>query len=198
MNLFGFELEIDKRGIILLSCIVSAVIIILAAIFVVYPKYKYLKARTIKLKKVSAKLKTEDRLYKKESFLLARLKRVYKSQQENLKKLESRFQNKGLHEEADLKIAMQNMINFLDIKMIELGASEVIEEKSYYIKEVFPYKLKGEFYKIGRLLDYIENSKWLLTLRGSVLKMIAIKEGEKDEVEVTFKLGGYILKGDVK
>lgn len=200
LNLFGQTLNLEDKHIMAGTGIVVALVAILGAMFLVMPKYqRYTEVKT-ELETNQITLANEQARYTKEYAKLQNLKKIYEEQKMNLEALKQRFQDASLKDETDLKILVQKLIIDLGLKSIEIGAAEVAAEKQSYTKKYIPYKLTGSFEQMGRFFYYLENSKWLLTFKGSDLKLTKMEKMKDPKTKIeylesSFKVGAYILKG---
>lgn len=201
INLFGQSISLEEKHIMIGTGVIIGVIALLGAFFLVMPKYtRYTEVKT-ELETEQASLQSEQAKYTKEFAKLQNLKKVYEEQKMNLEALKNRFKEASLNDETDLKILVQKLIIDLGLKSIEIGAAEVAAEKQSYTKKYIPYKLTGSFEQLGRFFYYLENSKWLLTFKGSDLRLTKQEKTGKDGktkieyLEASFKVGAYILKG---
>lgn len=200
MTLFGKEVEIEEEQIKYILGGVLILITILLVVFLIIPKVADLKTEYIKLGDTKKKL--EEKVKEKQT-VDQQLKdrwQQYQTQQVNLAELIEKFKGASLRDDTDLKIVIQNLINRLGLKSSEIARAEITEQtrtksdgtvETLYTKVYVPYKLRGDFTRIGRLLYYLENSKWLLTFNGSDLKIVRVEEKEKQYIDVIFKVGGY-------
>lgn len=203
-QLFGQEINLDLDPKVFKSLIFAASGIACIAFLIAYP---IPKAITLKKEKENyeAKLLEKEKVESKkinEQKKLDRMEEILKEQEARLENLRDKFGQSGLKDETYLKVAIQVMINYLQLELVEQGSMQVAEETEGYTKIYIPYTVKGEYYKVARLLYYLENSRWLLTLRGSDLEINSVEEtvkykdstGTKEIVQSKFKIGGYLIK----
>lgn len=120
----------------------------------------------------------------------------YEEQKENYEKLKVKMENASVQNNAVLKEVVQKMLDYLNVKLVSIGAIQGSEEvvESYYEKKYIPYSLQGKGNDISNLFYYLENSEWLLTLKGSIINMTRSGSGEDERVSVNFRLGAYYPK----
>ena len=200
MVLFGknIDIQMDENGSKLLAGIIVIAVAVVIGVLFVLPAVTALSEKSSEEKKAIEDLKVAQEALAKEKAEVEKLLADYENQKKHLEELKIKFKNSSLTDETDLKIAVQKLIMALNIQMKETGASEIAEDRTDngYMKKYIPYTISGDFGSIGRFLYYLENSKWLLTFKGSDLTMKKVKEKNRDVVQARFKIGAYyILKG---
>lgn len=200
MTLFGKEIEIEEGQVKYIMLGGLALITILLVVLLIIPKISDLKNEYVKLSDTKKKLEEKVREKQTAEQQLSDRMKQFEQQQVNLAALIDKFKGSSLRDDTDLKIAVQNLINRLGLKSSEIARAEINEQirtnadgsvDSLYTKVFVPYKLRGDFNRIAKLLYYLENSKWLLTFNGSDLKITRVEEKEKQYIDVSFKVGGY-------
>lgn len=200
MELFGkdISIELDDRQQEWAFYIGTAILIlILTHLFVVKPikeirknKVQY-KQEIAKHERVSSTLVATEEKYKLQ---VAK----YEEQKENYEKLEQQMDNASVQNNAVLKEVVQKVADYLGVKMISIGAietrGEVVEEA--YEKKYIPYNMEGRGRDISNFFYYLENSEWLLSLKGSPIDITRGGSGEDEKVRTTFKLGAYYPSGN--
>lgn len=199
MILFGQEIniniELDEKSAGILISSASIAIVVLLGFFLIASPIKEMAKANSQISKKKGELEKFELENKKIKNNYEKLNQIYQGQQLNLEGIRKKFENASLRDETDLKIAIQQIIDNLKLDLVSTGASEIAEDKPEYVKKYTEYIIKGEFYKLGRLFYYLENSNWLLTFKGSNLIMDKKVENKEEIVEVRFKIGAYIIKG---
>lgn len=196
----GFEIELNEKTAGILVTVSSVVLIALVGFFLIASPIKDMTKTNKQISKKEKELLKYEQSNKKIKNNYENLNKIYQDQQENLESIRKKFENASLRDETDLKIAIQEIIDYLDLDLVSTGASEIAEDKPEYVKKYTEYIIKGEFYKLGRFFYYLENSNWLLTFKGSDLIMEKMNVDKKSRnsrelVQVRFKIGAYIIKG---
>ncbi|MCS5420339.1 MULTISPECIES: hypothetical protein [Psychrilyobacter] len=204
MDLFGKEINIniDKKQTKLLIITGTAIGIIIVVYFlVISPIGKIFDKKEELLRVKQEKISTEQnlKLFEKR---YERVKVEREAQKYRLEKLLEEFRQHSFKDEARLKQMIQDILDYLNIELLEIGKTETmeIEENKEYQRKTIPYKISGNGRDIGLFFYYLENSKALLTLKKSRLE-VAVKpfnEGDKKIglVEVKFKLGYYNITAE--
>lgn len=200
MTLFGKEIDIQEDQIKYIIIGALVLVTVLLVIFLVVPKATEMQAAYAKLGETKTKLEGKVKEQQTAEQQLKDRMKQYEEQQVNLSALIQKFQEASLRDDTDLKIVIQKLINRLGLKSPEIARAEIADQtrnrpdgttEVLYTKVFVPYKIRGNFNTIGRLLYYLENSKWLLTFNGSDLKIARVEEKEKQYIDVSFKVGGY-------
>lgn len=172
------------------------VLIILALIGVfIVPNVMTLKERHETYQTKIKELENEKNNYeiaKKKYEDTKALKEKYEKEFEALKE---KFKEGIVEDETHLKVLIQRLINYLGLEMLKTGKIEQGEVGEGYSKKFIPYTIRGDFDQVSRFFFYLENSKWLITFKGSELSMKSVKYKEQDKVEVMFKTGAYYSEG---
>lgn len=192
---FGKEIEMEQKHISILSVVIIFVLIIGGAYPLILKKSFTLKAKTEEEKVELVNMNRSINLLDKEKAVFERVSKLHEDRKMYLKDLTQKFQNASLKDETDLKVAIQSMFDYLKLNMIQTGKSEIAEDKKSYSKKYIPYTIQGEFYKVARFFYYIENSKWLISFKGSdlIIKQIESQKGEPEKIQVQFKIGAYYI-----
>lgn len=206
MDLFGKEINInfDKKQMKLLIVIGMALGIILFIYFLVISPIGTVFDKKKELFKVSQEkiLTTQNlNLFKKR---YEKIKAEREGQKYRLEKLLVEFKQHSFKDEARLKQMVQDILDYLNIELLEIGKAEIveIEGNKEYKRNVIPYKIIGNGRDIALFFYYLENSRSLLTLKKSRLEVIVkpfSKEVKKHGlIEVKFKLGYYDITAENK
>lgn len=200
MVLFGKELKLglDDRSMKIASAVVVALIAIVIAVLLVYPKVTELMDKMKQVETAKAEWIKKDDEAKRKKIEVEQILAKYDENKKYLDEIKERFINASVTEETDLKIAVQKLISNLNLQMKETGATELAEDMQNvgYQKRFIPYTITGDFSNIGKFLYYLENSKWLVTFNGSNLNLKKVKEKERDVIEVKLKIGAYYVNPD--
>jgi len=195
MELFGKEIAIDlddrqQEWSFYIATVL--VVLLITHLFVVKPivairrNQKTYEAEVVKHEGVTIKLVTAD-----EKLQLQTAK--YEEQKESYDELKVKMDNASVQNNAILKEVVQKVVDYLGVRMLSIGAmegnGEVVE--GAYEKKYIPYSMEGTGRNIANLFYYLENSEWLLTLKGSALDITRGGSGEKEKVKTIFKLGAY-------
>ena len=200
MVLFGKELNLglDDRSMKIASAVVVALIAVVIAVLLVYPKVTELMDKMKQVETAKAEWIKKDDEAKRKKIEVEQILAKYDENKKYLDEIKERFINASVTEETDLKIAVQKLISNLNLQMKETGATELAEDMQNvgYQKRFIPYTITGDFSNIGKFLYYLENSKWLVTFNGSNLNLKKVKEKERDVIEVKLKIGAYYVNPD--
>lgn len=200
MELFGKEIpiELDDKQQEWAFYIVTVLIVLILTNFLVVKPIKAIRKNKalyekelVKHDEITETLVTTEKKYKLQ---LAK----YEEQKENYEKLTLKMDNASVQNNAILKEVVQKMADYLGVKMISIGAiesrGEVVE--TAYEKKYIPYSMEGKGRDVSNLFYYLENSEWLLSLKGSPIDLTRAGSGEDEKVRTTFKLGAYYPKGN--
>ena len=91
-----------------------------------------------------------------------------------------------------MKYMVADIAEYLDIKIVEIGETEILEENAEYIKKSIPYSLIGDINSLGKMFYYLENSNYLVSFKGSNLD---IQISGDENVSVRMNVGGYFGRG---
>lgn len=196
MVLFGKEIKLEtnmspKEAKLSLLIISLAVVIILGyfQIFIPIMDIKNLnneiemkKSEKIgeETKKKAAQIEYDDRI------------QMYNEQNENYLMSKAKFDQSSLIDDTSLKLMVAEMAEELGIKIVEIGAVEVIEENEEYTKKYFPYTVQSDVNRLGRFFYWLENSNQLVTFKGSPLDIQLLdSQGVLGQITVKMKVGAY-------
>lgn len=200
VQVFGKEIEMEQKHISIISILVIFFLVVGGAYPLILKKSINLKLKTEEEKKEFANMNRAKNSFDKELALYERVSKLHEDRKMYLKDLTQKFKNASLKDETDLKVAIQSMFDYLGLNMVQTGKSEIAENKKSYSKRYIPYTIQGEFYKVSRFFYYIENSKWLISFKGSdlIMKQIESQKGKAEKIQVQFKIGAYYIdkKGD--
>ena len=203
MELFGKDITIDlddrqqELGFYIATALIT---LLITHLFIVRPilsirrNQKIYKEEVVKHEGVTTKLKDTE-----VKFQLQTAK--YEEQRESYDELKVKLDNASVQNNAILKEVVQKIVDYLGVRVVSIGAMEnsgnVVE--GAYEKKYIPYNLEGTGRNISNLFYYLENSEWLLTLKGSVVDITRGGSGEDEKVKTTFKLGAYYprISGEV-
>ncbi len=195
MELFGREIAIDlddrqqELGFYIATVLT---VLLITHLFIVRPivtirrNQKVYEAEVAKHEGVTTKLAAAE-----EKLQLQVAK--YEEQKESYDELKVKLDNASVQNNAVLKEVVQKIVDYLGVRVLSIGAMETsgnVVEGSYE-KKYIPYSLEGTGRDISNLFYYLENSEWLLTLKGSIVDITRGGSGEDERVKTTFKLGAY-------
>ena len=199
MELFGKEISIDlddKQQEWVFYIVTLLLILMGTHLFVVKPIVAIRKNKKIFEQEIVKHEKTSGILVASEEKYELQLAK-YQEQKENYDKLSVKMENASVQNNAVLKEVVQKIVDYLGVKMISIGAietrGEVVEEA--YEKKYIPYNMEGKGRDMSNLFYYLENSEWLLSLKGNAIDLTRGGSGEDEKVRATFKLGAYYPKG---
>ena len=204
MDLFGKEINIDKKQIKLFTIIGTIIgIIFLIYFLVISPIGRIFDKKEELLKVKQEKILTEQnlKLFEKR---YERVKVERASQKYRLEELLEEFRKYSFKNEARLKQMIQDILDHLNIELLEIGKTETmeIEGNKEYKRKIMPYKITGDGRDIALFFYYLENSRTLLTLKKSRLEVVTKPFSEGDPknglIEVKFKLGYYNITAENK
>ena len=117
---------------------------------------------------------------------------MYNEQNENYLMSKAKFDQSSLIDDTSLKLMVAEMAEELGIKIVEVGAVEVIEENEEYTKKYFPYTVQSDVNRLGRFFYWLENSNQLVTFKGSPLDIQLLdSQGVLGQITVKMKVGAY-------
>ncbi len=197
MELFGKELRIDmelsekqQKLVTILGVVVLTVLISIPMIVKPSLKLKVKKQELVAAEQQKAVARTE---MEKEKGRYESLLAEYERQSDRLDFLETKFENSSLQDNASLKKMVQEILDHLKIIVLEIGAPELAKDESGYVKIYTPYKIAGDANMVAKFFYFLENSNYLITLRGSSLEMKQVQNTDENDVEVKFKVGSYFI-----
>lgn len=196
MVLFGKEIKLEtnmspKEAKLSLLIISLAVVIILGyfQIFIPIMDIKNLN-NEIEMKK-SEKIGEETKKKAAQREYDDRIQ-MYNEQNENYLMSKAKFDQSSLIDDTSLKLMVAEMAEELGIKIVEVGAVEVIEENEEYTKKYFPYTVQSDVNRLGRFFYWLENSNQLVTFKGSPLDIELLdSQGVLGQITVKMKVGAY-------
>ena len=196
MVLFGKEIKLEtnmspKEAKLSLLIISLAVVIILGyfQIFIPIMDIKNLN-NEIEMKK-SEKIGEETKEKAAQREYDDRIQ-MYNEQNENYLMSKAKFDQSSLIDDTSLKLMVAEMAEELGIKIVEIGAVEVIEENEEYTKKYFPYTVQSDVNRLGRFFYWLENSNQLVTFKGSPLDIQLLdSQGVLGQITVKMKVGAY-------
>ena len=196
MVLFGKEIKLEtnmspKEAKLSLLIISLAVVIILGyfQIFIPIMDIKNLN-NEIEIKK-SEKIGEETKKKAAQREYDDRIQ-MYNEQNENYLMSKAKFDQSSLIDDTSLKLMVAEMAEELGIKIVEVGAVEVIEENEEYTKKYFPYTVQSDVNRLGRFFYWLENSNQLVTFKGSPLDIQLLdSQGVLGQITVKMKVGAY-------
>ena len=196
MVLFGKEIKLEtnmspKEAKLSLLIISLAVVIILGyfQIFIPIMDIKNLN-NEIEMKK-SEKIGEETKKKAAQREYDDRIQ-MYNEQNENYLMSKAKFDQPSLIDDTSLKLMVAEMAEELGIKIVEIGAVEVIEENEEYTKKYFPYTVQSDVNRLGRCFYWLENSNQLVTFKGSPLDIQLLdSQGVLGQITVKMKVGAY-------
>jgi len=199
MELFGkdISIELDDRQQEWAFYIVTAILILaLTHLFIVRPVKEIRKNKALLEQEIAKHQKVSKTLASTEEKYELQVAK-YEEQKENYDKLAVKMDNASVQNNAILKEVVQKIADYLGVKMISIGAiesrGEVVEEA--YEKKYIPYNMEGRGSDISNFFYYLENSEWLLSLKGSPVDLTRSGSGSDEKVRTSFKLGAYYPKG---
>ena len=196
MVLFGKEIKLEtnmspKEAKLSLLIISLAVVIILGyfQIFIPIMDIKNLN-NEIEMKK-SEKIGEETKKKAAQREYDDRIQ-MYNEQNENYLMSKAKFDQSSLIDDTSLKLMVAEMAEELGIKIVEIGAVEVIEENEEYTEKYFPYTVQSDVNRLGRFFYWLENSNQLVTFKGSPLDIQLLdSQGVLGQITVKMKVGAY-------
>ena len=196
MVLFGKEIKLEtnmspKEAKLSLLIISLAVVIILGyfQIFIPIMDIKNLN-NEIEMKK-SEKIGEETKKKAAQREYDDRIQ-MYNEQNENYLMSKAKFDQSSLIDDTSLKLMVAEMAEELGIKIVEVGAVEVIEKNEEYTKKYFPYTVQSDVNRLGRFFYWLENSNQLVTFKGSPLDIQLLdSQGVLGQITVKMKVGAY-------
>lgn len=203
MVLFGKEIKLEtnmspkeaKLSLVLISVVVVCVLGYYQ-IFVPIMEIKKVN-NDIEIKK-SEKLGEEAKLKAAKRENENRLQ-IYNEQNENYLMSKSKFDQASLLNDTSLKDMIAEMAEEVGIKIVEVGAVEVIEENEQYTKKYFPYTVQSDVNRLGRFFYWLENSNQLVTFKGSPLDIqLSESGGIAGIITVKMKVGAYFNEVNLK
>jgi len=195
MELFGKEIAIDlddRQQELGFYIATTLIVLLITHLFIVRPvvairrNQKAYKEEVARHEGVSTKLRAAETKLQLQTA-------KYEEQRESYDELKVKMDNASVQNNAVLKEVVQKMVDYLGVRVLSIGAMESNGEvvEGAYEKKYIPYSLEGSGRNVSNLFYYLENSDWLLTLKGSVVDITRGGSGEDERVKTTFKLGAY-------
>lgn len=200
MVLFGKEIKMNTnlspKEAKLSLLIISLVVVIILGYFQLFIPAMEIKDLNNEIeRKTSEKNSEETKKRAAQREYDARLQ-VYNEQNDNYNRSKEKFEQASLIDDTSLKLMVAEMAEELGIKIIEIGAVEVIEENEQFIKKWFPYTVSSDINRLGRFFYWLENSNQLVTFKGSPLDIqLSSSEGVNGQITVRMKVGAYFNEG---
>jgi len=200
MVLFGKEIKIDTnlspKEAKLSLLIVSLLVITIMGYFQIFVPMMAIKDLNNEIERKVAERNTEETKKRAAQREYDQRLQVYNEQNENYNKSKGKFEQASLLDDTSLKLMVAEMAEELGIKIVDIGAVELIEENEQYTKKWFPYTVQADINRLGRFLYWLENSNQLVTFRGSPLDIQLIgNEGVSGQITVKMKVGAYFNEG---
>ncbi len=217
MDVFGKELniEMDYRNKIRLIYLVAVIAVVIMFIFMVLNPFKQLNLAKKALEKEQARLvRVEDKFtatQKRREDVMTE----FEKQKERYAILKVQFEKAASQNNATFKREIQDVMDYLGVKLSSIGAPEIApkkqkevkdgeknakkdvkeeEEKAdelQYEKKYFAYSISGPAPEVSTFFYYLENSKRLITLKDGATNIT--KSGQND-LNATFKIGTYFFE----
>lgn len=167
---------------------------------VVFPIME-IREKNKQIKQLDQKQQVANTTYIKEKKKYDTQFAIYQEQKEDLDLLRVKFENSSLEDETSLKFMIDDIARYLEVEVNAIGRVEIAEEKEGYKKKYTPYVVKGTIANVSKLFYYLENSNFLITMRGAGVQLNQSGKDSKNRslVEVRFKVGAYFIEegGDI-
>lgn len=204
MEVFGREINLDidlkaelseKQIKILIFAASILVFVVVMMPAVVFPIMKIMEENK-QIEQLNQKLQGAQATYLKEKKKYDTQFSIYQEQKEDLDLLRVKFENSSLEDETSLKFMIDDLARYLGVSVSAIGRVEVAEDKEGYTKKYTPYVVKGTVANVSKLFYYLENSNFLITMRGAGVQLTRSGRDAKDRsiVEVRFKVGAYFIE----
>lgn len=196
MEVFGREIKLNtnitpKEAKIILLIVSILLVGVLSTSYIIMPALN-IKDIRVDIDNKNSQLNIEKTNLKKAEKEYSQRYEIYQKQYENYNREKEKFENSSLSDETDMKYMVADIAEYLDIKILEIGASEITEENGEYIKKSIPYYLKGNINNLGKMFYYLENSNYLVSFKNSNLD---IQIAADEDVSVRMNIGGYFGTG---
>lgn len=196
MELFGREIKLDtnitpKEAKLILLILSILIIGVLSTSYIVMPVLN-MRGINADIIQKSGQLEKEKINLKAAEMEYSKRYEIYQKQYENYNKEKAKFENSSLSDETDMKYMVADIAEYLNIKIVEIGETEILEENVEYIKKSIPYSLIGDINSLGKMFYYLENSNYLVSFKGSNLD---IQISGNENVSVRMNVGGYFGRG---
>ena len=217
MDVFGKELNIEmdyKNKIKLIYLLALIAIVIMIIFMVVSPIKKLNETKKVYEKEQTNLVKIKDKFtatQKRQEDVVAE----YEKQKEKYAILKIQFEKAAHQNNATFKREIQDVMDYLGIKLASIGSPEIApkkqkevseeevkgkkgdkkeepveEEGLKYDKKYFAYTISGPAPEVSTLFYYLENSKRLITLKDGATN---ITKSGQDDLNATFKIGTYFF-----
>lgn len=216
MGVFGKELnmEMDYKNKIRLIYLATFILVIVMFIFMIINPFKHLQETKKTLESEQARL-----VKIKEKFEATQKRREdvmdeFERQKERYAILKVQFEQATHQNNATFKREIQDVMDYLGVKVSSIGAPEIApkkqkpaeendkdgkaaEKEEYqddelkYEKKYFAYNVSGPAPEVSTFFYYLENSKRLITLKNGATNIT--KSGQND-LNASFKIGTYFFE----
>lgn len=199
MEIFGREIELNERqeksltyGLVGLLILIFTYVLIVKPTLTIKENKEVYKSQVEKHERVESKLSLTRDKYNLQV-------EKYEEQKENYERLLIQMENASLQNNAILKEVVQKIMDESGVELESIGSLEGSDDIAgeVYEKKFIPYTVTGSGRDITKLFYYLENSEWLLTLRGSIIDLSRSGSREDEKVGARFKLGAYYPKKEV-
>ncbi len=218
MDVFGKELNIEmdyKNKIRLIYLLALIAIVIMFIFMVINPFRKLNETRKVYEKEQANLVKIKDKFVatqKKQEDVMTE----FEKQKEKYAILKIQFEKAAHQNNATFKREIQDVMDYLGVKLSTIGSPEVAPKKEKavteeeakgkkgdekeapvkddelkYEKKYFAYTISGPAPEVSTLFYYLENSKRLITLKDGATDIT--KSGQND-LNATFKIGTYFFQ----
>ncbi|MDN5304648.1 MAG: hypothetical protein PWP46_1534 [Fusobacteriaceae bacterium] len=197
MEIFGREIDFsittdftEKQLKIAMIILSIAILIALIIPMIVMPSLT-IRSKIKELESVDRNLQKITTTYIKEKKKYDKQLEIYEAQKKDLKELEIKFKNSTIKDNTGLKIMIDDIAEYIGVQILQIGSVEIGEDKQGYTKKYIPYTVVGDILQVSKFLYFLENSDFLITLKGS---SVLINRISSDKVQVKFKIGAYFIK----
>lgn len=198
MVLFGKEIKLDAnlspKEAKLALLIISLVTVIILGYYQLFIPITKIKDLNNEIDRKVAERNTEEAKKRTAQREYDQRLQVYNEQNENYNNSKAKFEQASLLDDTNLKLMVAEMAEELGIKIVEVGAVEVIEENEHYTKKWFPYTVQSDINRLGRFFYWLENSNQLVTFKGSPLE-VKLDQAVPGLIVVKLKIGAYFNLG---
>lgn len=196
MVLFGKEIKLDAnlspKEAKLALLIISLVTVIILGYYQLFIPISKIKDLNNEIDRKVAERNTEEAKKRTAQREYDQRLQVYNEQNENYNNSKEKFEQASLLDDTNLKLMVEDIAEELGIKIVEVGAVEVIEENEHYTKKWFPYTLETDIIRLEVFLGALERAKLLSTFRGSKLDISFLSdENMEGRILVKIKVGAY-------
>jgi hypothetical protein len=217
MDVFGKELnmEMDYKNKIRLIYLVAAIAIIIMFIFMILNPFKQLNETKKTLESEKARLVKIKSKFEATQKKLEDVTDEFERQKERYTLLKIQFEQATNQNNATFKREIQDVMDYLGVKVSSIGAPEIAPKKQKepteeekngkksneqvevqddelkYDKKYFAYSISGPAPEMSTFFYYLENSKRLITLKDGATNIT--KSGQND-LNATLKIGTYFFQ----